>query len=120
MKVNGLGIDVISIKRFQEILSSRAGKDFLKNNFTERERPYAKNTMALAAIFAAKEAVFKAFGTGWTEGKSVEILRDKKGAPKVKLHGKMNQLIKKRKIKNVSLSLSYTDCCAVAVAVICS
>jgi len=120
MCIFGVGVDMIEIKKFKKILLSKAKKDFLKNNFTKKEISSVKNEMGLAANFAAKEAVFKAFGTGWTNGKEVEVLRGSKGAPKIKLCGKIKEIAKKKKIKKVLVSLSYTECCAVAVAVISS
>ena len=62
----GLGTDIIEIERVRKAV---AKKNFRENVFTEREREYCesrgKNSAAsYAARFAAKEAFFKALGTG--------------------------------------------------------
>ena len=67
---------------------------FLTRVYTPAERAYAMQRGAgcaasLAARFAGKEAVLKAFGTGLRGGTlhDVEILPDALGAPEVHLHG---------------------------------
>lgn len=121
MSVKGLGVDIVDIKKMKEIIKGKRGKKFIENTFTKKEIECAKceNVYKFATSFAAKEAVYKAFGTGWIEGKDVEVLRSKEeGSPSIKLHGEIKKIAKKRKVKKILVSLSYTDCCAVAVAVI--
>ena len=121
MSVVGVGIDIVDIKKMKRIVSSKAGKHFLGSTFTEKERKYAKdNLLKLAGIFAAKEAVYKAFGTGWIDGRDVEVTGNRKGAPEVKLKGKIKEIAKKRKVGKIFPSISRTECCAAAVVVISS
>jgi holo-[acyl-carrier protein] synthase len=104
--VFGLGVDIVHVPRMAGIVAGKAGKSFIRRTFTRREIAYAKgNAERLSAIFAAKEAAFKAFGTGWVDGKSVEVVHGRSGAPSLRLHGKMERLAKKMKIKKGLVSL---------------
>jgi len=120
MDVVGLGIDIVDIRKMKKTISGRIGKRFIENTFTKNERACAgKNIAKLATNFAAKEAVYKAFGTGWIEGRDVEVLRNREtGAPLIKLHGEIERIAKERKIKGVLVSLSFTDDYAVAAAIL--
>ena len=123
MNVKGIGIDIVDIPGLEKIISGKRGKKFIENTYTENEIKCAKcsNTAKLATAFAAKEAVYKAFQTGWIEGKDVEVFREKEtGAPEIKLHGEIKKTAKKRKIKKVLVSLSFTKSTAVAVAMLIS
>ena len=65
----------------------------------------------LAARFAAKEAISKAFGTGighemgWRD---LEIVREPSGAPRVQLHGKAEAHAKAKGVQAIHVSLSHT------------
>lgn len=72
----------------------------------------------LASTFGGKEAVFKAFKTGITECKKVEILRNESGAPYVRLREKIKKLFNERGLKKILISLSYTNKIAVAFAIL--
>ncbi|MFB3071900.1 MAG: holo-ACP synthase, partial [bacterium] len=91
--VVGTGIDMVGIERFRRALD-RHGERFLKRIFTHRERSEcsgrADPARHLAARFAAKEAVFKALGTGWARGvgwRDVEVTADDYGRPVCTLRG---------------------------------
>ena len=121
MEIKGIGIDIVDIKKLEKILKGKAGKAFVKSTFTEHEIACAKggiNIYKLATSFAAKEAAFKAFGTGWIDGKLVEVAHKRNGAPSLRLYGKMEKLAKKMKIRKSFVSLSYTERCAIASVVL--
>lgn len=124
MKITGLGTDIVDIKKMKKILTGKRGKRFIGNTFTKNEIRCAKcesNVPKLATAFAAKESVYKAFETGWIEGKDVEVLREKEtGAPRIKLHGEIAKIAKKRKVRKVLVSLSFTESNAIAVAMLVS
>lgn len=90
--ISGIGTDLIEVER----VASRIGKEhgFREYVFSAREIAYCE-AMAhpfehYAARFAAKEAFFKALGTGWKSGTAfneVEILPDAQGAPGISLLG---------------------------------
>lgn len=118
-EVKGIGIDITDIAKFREIVSAKAGKHFIAKTFTKNEIEHArKNIGKLAATFAAKEAAYKAFGTGWLEGKDVEVLHSSEGVPSIMLRGEIQKIAKRRRIGRLFVSLSYTDCCAAAVVAI--
>ena len=123
MNVAGLGVDLADMGKMRKILVGKAGRRFVENTFTENEAQCAKgeNISKLATCFAAKEAVYKAFGTGWIEGRGVELLRDPEtGAPRIALHREIKKIAKKRKIKKIMVSLSFTEAHVVAVALLIS
>ena len=87
----GVGCDIIRVAR---VARASEKEHFLTRVYTPAERAYAMQrgpggAASLAARFAGKEAVLKAFGTGLRGGTlhDVEILPDALGAPKVHLHG---------------------------------
>ena len=114
----GLGTDIIEIERVKKAVGK---KHFRDNVFTETEQDYCesrgKNSAAsYAARFAAKEAFFKALGTGIvTRLTDVEIINNECGAPKINLRGKAAILADGKK---VSLSLSHSRNFATAVCII--
>jgi holo-[acyl-carrier protein] synthase len=61
------GIDIVSIGRIEKALD-RSGNRFLHRIFDARELELQGDTGFLATRFAAKEAFFKALGTGVSKG----------------------------------------------------
>jgi len=117
--VLGLGVDIADVRKMDSIISGKAGKSFIQKTFTRHEIAHGRGcARKLAATFAAKEAAFKAFGTGWIDGKLIEVINGRNGAPSLRLHGEMKKLSKKIKVGRPLVSLSYTDCCAIAVVVL--
>ncbi|MBI4545598.1 MAG: holo-ACP synthase [Gemmatimonadetes bacterium] len=110
----GAGIDLVSIPRFVEFWTRRQERG-LRRLFTAGELDYcfglARPAASLAARFAAKEAFFKALGTGygrggaWTE---VEVRRVGAGRPVLELHGRAARLARDQGVRHVHLSLSHT------------
>jgi len=113
--IHGTGIDIIEIERVQKAID-RWGEDFLKHIFNKEEIEYAKKrkfpTQHYAARFAAKEAVYKAFGDNKTLGwKDMTILNDENGKPYCQF--------KDSKINDkLCISISHTKNYAVANAII--
>ncbi|MBQ7704466.1 MAG: holo-ACP synthase [Selenomonadaceae bacterium] len=103
----GIGTDIIEIERVRRAVSS---EHFKEKVFTKLEQNYcesrgAQSAASYAARFAAKEAFFKALGTGiFTSLTEVEILNDAKGKPQIFLHGKAETFTGDKKI---SVSLSH-------------
>jgi len=89
----GIGIDVIQNDRLGDSIK-RFGDRFLNRIYTEGEIGYCKKCanpeIHYAARFAAKEAAFKALGTGWAAGvkwKDIEVERLESGKPELHLYG---------------------------------
>ena len=124
MTILGTGIDIVETKRIAESIE-RFGDRFLNRVFLEGELAYSNSMkfphLHLAARFAAKEAISKAFGTGighemgWRD---LEIVREKVGAPTVRLHGKAATFAQQRGVKEIHVSLSHTAEYGAASAVI--
>lgn len=122
--VIGVGIDMVEIARIRASCE-RHEERFLERIFTQGERVYCldmKNPHPhLAARFAAKEAVSKAFGTGIGEAlgwKSIEVVRDDNGKPLVRLDAQGQGLLERMGAREVLLSLSHTMELAIAIAVL--
>ena len=113
------GVDIIEIDRIDRAIL-RYGERFFGRFYTTRELIDANGrTPALAARFAAKEAVAKALGTGigevgWHE---IEIVTGPRRQPQLVLHGGARRLADSLGLTAWSISLSHTHEHAVAVAV---
>jgi holo-[acyl-carrier protein] synthase len=113
------GIDLIEIDRFASAYQ-RHDQRLLHRLFTPIElAENGKNMASLAARFAAKEAVAKAFGTGignisWQD---IEIRRGRSGEPILHLHGAAQKMAEEQNISTWSLSLSHTQSHAIAIVV---
>ena len=119
----GVGIDLVEINRFKSALK-RHGDRLLKKIFTENERRYCEsrlNRLAhYTARFAAKEAVLKALGTGWSGGikwTDVDVIHVKTGEVKAQLEGVARHVAEEKGVKRVQISISHTDRYATAVAI---
>ncbi|MGD9791297.1 MAG: holo-ACP synthase [Phycisphaerales bacterium] len=114
------GIDLVPVARLARSIDQH-GDRFLERVFTSGERDYAhankRRDEHLAARFAAKEAVFKALGTGWSGGiawTDVEVTRDESGRPAIVLTGKAATIAASLGIKSWLVSLSHTEDHAIA------
>lgn len=113
--VIGLGTDIVEIERIAEVF--RRNRRFGSRVFTAQELGYCSSRRNcfphLAARFAAKEAVAKAFGRSFS-WQDVEIVGDG-GRPRVMLHGEAREFAGGR---NVILSMSHSHSHATAVAMV--
>ncbi len=106
----GIGIDLIEISRIQKAADSES---FMERIFTKNERALFESRQnrasTIAGNFAAKEAVMKAFGCGFSSGlyRDIEILREHSGAPKVVL--KDNALRKFKEVNGKAVHISLTN-----------
>lgn len=91
----GIGSDIIEISRIDK---AKNQKGFIDKLFTECEKSYIEERMysteTIAGIFAAKEAISKALGTGIRgfSFKDIEIIKDKNGKPIVKLYNNADKI----------------------------
>jgi holo-[acyl-carrier protein] synthase len=119
-----MGIDIIEVERIRSS-HERFGERFLNRILHPNEISYCLSHRVpapfLAARFAAKEAISKAFGTGigaqlgWHD---MEVARKESGEPFVILHGGGQKLLQERKGRAVLISLSHTQAHAAAVALL--
>ncbi|MEJ6950346.1 holo-ACP synthase [Natronospora cellulosivora (SeqCode)] len=114
------GIDLVNLSRFHSILKSN--KRFKSRVYTCSERYYCDQYKFYwryyAQIFAGKEAVVKALGTGingfaWQD---VEIAYFD-GVFKVNLYNIAREIIRSKNIEEIKISLSHDKNYAIAFAV---
>ena len=120
----GVGIDIIDVARIAASLE-KFGHRFGERILSREESAYCLSHVNpapfVAARFAAKEAISKAFGTGigrhlgWQD---MEIAHRESGEPYVILHGKGKKLFEARKAKNLFVSISHTQQYAAVVAIL--
>jgi holo-[acyl-carrier protein] synthase len=120
----GLGIDITEVTRI-ESSHAKFGDRFINRILRPGEIEYCLSHRRpgpfLAARFAAKEAISKAFGTGigaqlgWQD---MEVKREKSGRPYVVLHDGGLKLFHERGAREIHLSISHTDQYAAVVAVL--
>jgi holo-[acyl-carrier protein] synthase len=120
----GVGVDIVDIRRIRDVLA-RQGDRFVHRVYTQGEREYCTShrdpAPHYAARFAAKEAVFKALGTGWAKGITwvdVEVHRKPQDAPFLILHGEALRLTQAMGIQKLHVTLSHSDDSAVAVVIL--
>ena len=119
--VLGIGSDVINVQRMRDVLDTDAGS-FVAKVFTAAERVEAAKrpdpALYFAARFAAKEAVFKCFGTGEdVRLNGIESHAAETGQPLVTLSGDALRIASERGVRGWRLSLSSESEVAVAFAV---
>lgn len=116
------GVDIIKISRIEKILAKRRNA-FYNKIFTKTEIEYIKkkkdNVKTISGLFASKEAVSKAIGTGigkigW---KDIEIKHSPQGKPMVNLSSKGWRIIKDLKINEFDISISHEKDYAIAFVI---
>jgi len=124
MSVIGIGVDLVECVRIQHSLD-RFGERFLHRVFTEGEIEYSMSmkfpARHLAARFAGKEAVAKAFGTGIGKAmgwRNIDVQKKKSGEPFLVFSGPAQELATKRGVTSALITLSHTDQHAVACVVL--
>ena len=122
--VIGVGVDLTEVARIRSAYA-RHGAHFLAKVFTPAEQALclakADPLPSLAARFAAKEAVSKAFGTGFGAElslTSVGVLHGPEGEPGVELDDRARAWLAKRGASRILVSLTHTDELAQAFAVL--
>lgn len=112
--VRGMGLDLCQVDRMREHLEDR----FMEKYCTEAEAAYVRSRGAqaaesLAGIWAAKEAVLKALGTGIALPlREVEVSHTEAGQPIIRLHGQAQRIG-----GSFMVSITHEGSMAAAVAV---
>jgi holo-[acyl-carrier protein] synthase len=121
--IAGLGIDIVEVERIAEKIEK--GNGFRELVFSANEIAYCEGKTHkyehYAARFAAKEAFFKALGTGWLNGTAfneVEIINNEQGKPEMRLLGLTINTISALGNFNIMVSLSHIKMTATAVVII--
>ena len=111
----GIGVDIAETSRIERGVE-RHGERFTRRIFTPDEITYCEKfknrAERFAARFAAKEAAFKALGTGWREGirwLDVEVVHQPSGKPELLLTGRAEELARELNVTRMSISISHSD-----------
>src|SRR6476469_10558125 len=123
MTIFGIGTDIIECLRIAAMIEKH-GELFLTRVYTPHEIEYCSARRAAnqhyAGRFAAKEAVLKALGTGWTRGiqwQDIEVRNDLGGKPSIALGGGARELCLQQGISQVMITISHCRSFATAYAV---
>ncbi len=118
-----VGTDLVAVDRLASMLTAQPG--LAGEVFTERELSYCgrrrRRHEHLAARLAAKEAVFKALGTGLARGacwRDVEVVNAASGRPRLSLAGAAQSTADRAGVRSMEISLSHTADLAIAFAVL--
>jgi holo-[acyl-carrier protein] synthase len=122
MKVIGIGTDIVETLRIARMIE-RHGELFLRRVFTANEVGYCSArkaaTQHYAGRWAAKEAVLKALGTGWSRGISwsdIEVRNEPGGRPHIVLRGGALEVSQRLGIETMLISISHCRTYATAYA----
>ena len=123
MAVLGIGTDIVECLRIAQMIE-RHGELFLTRVFTPREIEYCSSrkaaTQHYSGRWAAKEAVLKALGTGWSRGISwqdIEVHNNSGGKPSIRLGGGAREACERLGIHKILISISHCRSHATAFAV---
>ena len=119
----GVGVDLCGVARIERAIEK---EHFYERVFTPEERAYLNQkgkgrAQSAAAMFAAKEAVAKALGTGFSGGVmtwNISVVHNEKGAPVAELTGAAKERLEQIGGAGVQISLSHEGDSAIAFAVI--
>jgi len=121
--IAGIGADLIEVERIGFKMGKETG--FRELVFSKNEIDYCESKANpfehYAARFAAKEAFFKALGTGWIEGAAfneIEVKNDEKGKPELYFLGETQKTIADFGIHRIFVSLSHLNSIATAIVII--
>jgi len=111
----GTGVDIAETARIAQSLE-HYGERFIKRICTPAEIAYCERfrdkAERYAARFAAKEAAFKALGTGWGQGVrwlDVEVVHQPSGKPDLVLTGRAQEVASGLGVARMALSISHAQ-----------
>lgn len=119
------GVDMVEIQRIKDSIE-KLGENFIQRIFTTAEIEYCENRRSgkhesYSARFAAKEAISKALGTGFSKGvglKGIELIATESGKPEVTLHGQTKERFISMGGVAIDISISHCRDYAIAFAVL--
>lgn len=123
MEILGLGTQVLECARVRQLLDEHADA-FLRQVYTDREVRFCnakrQTTEQFTALWAAKEAVFRALGTTWKRGMNwtdVEIVCESGSAPHAVVIGATREHQAARGVNHILLTLAFCRTFATATAI---
>jgi len=116
----GVGIDLVAVERIARLLERHRDR-FFARCFIPGEAARLGDPQHIAGLIAAKEAAFKALGTGWSDGvgwRDVTVARNAAGAPSLALGGAAGERARALGAAASHLSISHEGGLAVAVVIL--
>jgi holo-[acyl-carrier protein] synthase len=121
--IYGIGIDVIEVNRIQKEIDREGGlaeKVFtvIETGYCEKKHDKAQH---YAARYAAKEAFFKALGTGWRDGmrfSEIEVFNNELGKPGIRVFGNVKEFCDNAGITEMRLTMSHIRQLAMAFVIL--
>ena len=120
--VVGIGTDIVECLRIADMIEKHEDI-FIRRVYTPWEIEYCSgrksSTQHYAGRWAAKEAILKSIGTGWSNGikwTDIEVVNAMGGKPSVKLGGKAKEICQERGIEDILISISHCRLFATAFA----
>jgi holo-[acyl-carrier protein] synthase len=119
----GIGTDIVDVPRIAKMLADH-GEHFLARVYTPSEiahcQPRRDPSPHYAGLWAAKEAVMKVLGTGFTSEVGwidIEVKIKPSGQPTIQLHGTTQAVADRLGIDEILVSISHTQNYATATAI---
>jgi holo-[acyl-carrier protein] synthase len=123
MNILGIGTDIVECLRIAQMIE-RHGELFITRVYTPHEIEYCSArkaaTQHYAGRWAAKEAVLKAMGTGWSRGiqwRDIEIHNEPGGRPTIRLGGGAREVCERLRVAEMLISISHSRTHATAFAI---
>lgn len=123
MNIIGIGTDIVECLRIAKMIE-RHDELFLNRVYTRKEIQYSSSrkaaTQHYAGRWAAKEAVLKALGTGWSRGikwTDIEVVSELSGKPHLDIHGIGQEICDEMGITEIFISISHSRSHATATAI---
>ena len=116
----GVGLDLVSIARAQGMVS-RHGARLIARCCAPGEAARPDDAAHIAGLLAAKEAAFKALGSGWGMGvgwRDAVVSRAPSGAPRLTLGDGAAARAAALGVRTVHLSITHSAGVAVAVVIL--
>ncbi|HQT95969.1 MAG: holo-[acyl-carrier-protein] synthase [Acidobacteria bacterium 37-71-11] len=116
----GVGLDLVGVERVAAILARHGGR-LLERCFAAGEAARPGDAEHVAGLLAAKEATFKALGTGWGNGvgwRDAVVERTASGAPRLLLVGGAAARAAALGVRTAHLSITHAAGVAVAVVIL--
>jgi len=122
MDILGIGTEIIECPRIGKMVENH-GELFLRRVYTDREIRFCQSRKHaiehFAGLWAAKEAILKALGSGWSQGVSwtdIEIRQVHRRQPRVLVAGEAKAMAIRRGIGDILITISHCRTYATAYA----
>jgi holo-[acyl-carrier protein] synthase len=121
----GVGVDLVEVRRMERVLNRPWGKRFVAKVFSAEEIAVCDSApqpaQGYAARFAAKEALAKALGTGFSRGVSpgrIVVHGGERRQPSISLLGRAQKVAESMQVVAIHVSLTHTPKTACAFVVL--